>query len=125
MSAAGNVESLAFCSALGGWLVLGWIGFGWDDQPTDFEATLTFGIRTVTAEPITCVFEREDVRSLGTGIVIFIPDQRELREMPHDLILRRGDYIFRSALHTAQKPEQHAQIPHARILLAHSVRSQH
>ena len=79
MNASGNIESYAFCPALGGWLVLGWIGFGWDDQDADCEAILNFGGRTVTAEPCACVFDRADVRKLGTGIVIFIPDQRDLR----------------------------------------------
>jgi GT2 family glycosyltransferase len=124
MNAAGNMESLAFCSALGGWLVLGWIGFGWDDQDGGSEAVLNFGNRTVTAEPVTCVYERADVRKLGTGIVILVPDQRDLLGMPHDLTLRRGDYIFYSALNAAQTLEQSAQIAHARSLIVHAVRSE-
>jgi GT2 family glycosyltransferase len=124
VNGAGNIESLTFCSALGGWLVLGWIGFGWDDQSTGSEVILNFTSRVVTAEPITCVFDRADVRKLGTGIVIFIPDQCELRGMPHDLTLRRGDYTFYSALNAAQTPEQRAQITHTRSLIANAVRSE-
>jgi GT2 family glycosyltransferase len=124
MNAAGNIESLAFCSALGGWLVLGWLGFGWDDQDDGCEAILNFGGRAVTVEPIMSVFERADVRNLGKGIVIFIPDQRELRGMPHDLTLRRGGYTFYAALNTTQTLEQRAQIEHARNLMAHAVRSE-
>ena len=124
VNAAGNIESLAFCSALGGWLVLGWIGFGWDDQDAGCEAVLNFGGRTVTTEPVACVFDRADVRKLGTGIVVFIPDQRDLRGMPYDLTLRRGDYTFYSALNAAQTLEQRAQIAHARSLMAHAVRSE-
>ncbi len=124
VNAAGNIESLAFCSALGGWLVLGWIGFGWEDQQTGCEATLNFGNRIVTAEPISCVFDRSDVRKIGTGIVIFIPDQRDLRGMPHDLTLRRGDYTFYAVLNAAQTPEQRALMTHARSLVAHAARSE-
>ena len=121
---AGNIESITFCSALGGWLILGWIGFGWDSQGDGAEARLNFGNRTLCAEPITCDFERADVRKIGTGIVMFIPDQRELRGIPHDLTLRRGDYTFYSALNAAQTPEQRPQIAHARSLIAHAVRSE-
>jgi GT2 family glycosyltransferase len=124
VNAAGNIESLAFCSALGGWLILGWIGFGWDDQQIGCEATLVFGNRSVTAEPVTCVFDRADVRKIGTGIVIFIPDQRELRGVPYDLTLRRGEFTFYSALNAAQTLEQRAQIAHARSLIVHAVRSE-
>lgn len=124
MSFAGNIESLSFCSALGGWLVLGWIGFGWDDQQTRCEATLTFANGTIVAEPIACVFDRADVRKVGTGVVIFIPDQRDVRGMPQDLTLRCGDYTFYAALNSAQALEQRTQIAHARSLIAHAVRSE-
>ena len=124
MSVAGNIESIAFCSALGGWLVLGWIGLGWENEHGDCEATVTFSGRTLTAEPVICVFDRADVRKLGTGMVVFIPDQRDLRGAPHDLTLRYGASIFYSALNGAQTPEQRTQIAHARSLLAHAVRSE-
>ena len=124
VNAAGNIESLAFCSALGGWLILGWIGFGWDDQQSGCEATLLFSNRVVTAEPSTCVFERPDVRKIGTGIVIFIPDERDQLGMPHDLTLRRGNFTFYSTLNAAQTPEHPAQITHARTLIALAARSE-
>ena len=104
--------------------MLGWIGFGWDDQDAGCEATINFSGRSVTAGPITCVFDRADVRKLGSGIVIFIPDQRDLRGVPHDLTLRRGDFTFYSTLNGAQTPEQRTQIAHARSLMANAVRSE-
>ncbi len=124
MSAAGNIESVSFCSALGGWLVLGWVGFGWSDQNGAAEAVMDFGNRSLAAEPISCIFERADVRKLGTGIVIFIPDQRELRGTPHDITLRAGEYTFYSTFNAAQVPDQRTQIAHARGLITHAVRSE-
>jgi GT2 family glycosyltransferase len=123
VSGPGNIESLAFCPALGGWLVLGWIGFGWDDQKSGCEAALLFSNRVVTAEPTTCIFERPDVRAIGTGIVIFIPDERDQLGIPHDIALRAGNFTFFSALNTALTMEQPAQITHARTLIARASRS--
>jgi GT2 family glycosyltransferase len=124
VNAAGNIESLAYCPSLGGWLILGWIGFGWDDEAAPCEAILTFGGRTVTAEPVVCVFERHDVRKIGTGAAIFLPDQNDIRSTPHDLTLRRGGYSFHAVLMSAQTVDQKAEITHARSLISHAVRSE-
>jgi hypothetical protein len=69
VNAAGNIESLALCSALGGWFALGWIGFCWDDRDAGCQATLNFSDCTGTTEPDTCVFERDiDPRNGDSGL---------------------------------------------------------
>ncbi len=124
VNAAGNIESFAHCPSLGGWLILGWIGFGWDDEAARCEAILNFGGRTVTAEPIVCVFERQDVRKIGTGAVIFLPDANDVHGIPHDLTLHRGSYSFHAVLASAQTVDQKSEIAHARSLISHAVRSE-
>jgi GT2 family glycosyltransferase len=120
----GNIESLAYCPSLGGWLVLGWVGFGWDAESGTPEATLNFGGRLVVAEPIVCTFDRADVRKVGSGVVVYIPDQRDLKGTPHDLVLRRGSFVFSTALAAAQPADPRTAMTHGRNLLAHAVRSE-
>lgn len=120
----GNIEYVGYCPSLGGWMVLGWIGFGWDAEAADPEATLNFAGRLVAAPPIVCIFDRSDVRKVGTAAVIFIPDTRDLKGTPHDLVLRRGSFVFSSALASAQMVEPQAVMTHGRNLLAHAPRSE-
>jgi GT2 family glycosyltransferase len=120
----GNIESLTYCPSIGGWLVLGWIGFGWDTQNDPPEATLNFAGRLVTAKPIVCVIDRPDVRKVGTGIVMLIPDQRDLKGAPHDLELRRGAFVFSSPLSSTQQFDAQTALTHGRNLLALATRSE-
>jgi GT2 family glycosyltransferase len=124
VSAAGNIESFAYCPSLGGWLVLGWFGFGWDAGSGQPEASLNFGDYSSSSEPIVCTFERADVRKVGTGIVIFIPDQADLKRNPYDLTLRHGEYVFQASMMGAQRADQQHAMAHARNLIAHAPRSQ-
>ncbi len=124
MTVPGNIESLAYCPSLGGWLVLGWIGFGWDAESERPEATLNFGGRLVVGEPVVCTFDRSDVRKLGSGVVVFIPDPRDLKGTPHDLALARGAFVFSTALAGAQTFDARTAMTHGRNLLAHAVRSE-
>ena len=124
MAVPGNIESLAYCPSIGGWLILGWIGFGWDAEGGPLQATLNFAGRLVVAEPIICAIDRADVRKVGTGIVVFIPDQRELKGTPHDFELRRGRFEFSTALASAQNFDARTAITHSRNLLAHATRSE-
>lgn len=124
MAVSGNIESLAYCPSISGWIILGWIGFGWDAESDQPEATLNFAGRLVVAEPILCTYERADVRKIGTGVVIFIPDQRSLKGMPHDLTLRRGKFEFSTVLASAQIADASGAMTHGRSLLAHAMRSE-
>jgi GT2 family glycosyltransferase len=120
----GNIESLTYCPSIGGWIVTGWIGFGWDAESDRPEATLNFAGRLVASHPVVCVFERTDVRKVGTGVVMFIPDQRDLKGTPHDLVLRRGSFVFSTTLISAQSFDANEAIRHAGNLLAHAARSE-
>ena len=124
VNAAGNIEALAYCPSLGGWLIIGWIGLGWDDEDASCEALLNVGHHTVAAEPVVCVFDREDVRDFGTGAVIFLPDRRDIPDTPHDLTLRRGRYSFSAGLASAQTFDSTFAKTHARDLIVHAVRSE-
>ena len=124
-NAAGNVESLSYCSSLGGWLILGWIGFGWDHDDAPCEALLNFGCEVKASEPIVCVFDREDVREIGTGAVIFLPIERDAHGTPQDITLRRGSYSFSAGLGSTQMVDAATGEAHARNLLTHAERSEH
>jgi GT2 family glycosyltransferase len=120
----GNIESLAYCPSIGGWIVTGWIGFGWDAESDQPEATLNFAGRLVVSQPVVCAFDRLDIRKVGTGVIIFIPDQRDLKGTPRDLVLRRGAFVFSAAFISAQSFDTHTAMTHCRNLLAHAVRSE-
>jgi hypothetical protein len=124
VAVSGNIECLAYCPSISGWIILGWIGFGWDAENDRPEATLNFAGRLVVAEPILCTYDRADVRKIGTGVVIFIPDQRNLKGMPHDLTLRCGKFEFSTVLASAQIADASGAMTHGRSLLTHATRSE-
>jgi hypothetical protein len=120
----GNIESVGYCPSIGGWIVLGWIAFGWDAESDPPEVTLNFAGRLVVAQPIVCTFDRVDVRKVGTGAVVFIPDPRDMKGAPHDLVLRRGTFVFSTPLASAQNFDARTAMTHGRNLLAHATRSE-
>jgi GT2 family glycosyltransferase len=124
LSAAGNIESFAYCPSLGGWLILGWFGFGWDAGTSSPGALLSFGETVASSEPVVCTFERADVRKVGSGVVIFVPDQADLKRNPYDLTLRHGEYVFQASMLGAQRADQQYAINHALNLITHAPRSQ-
>jgi GT2 family glycosyltransferase len=120
----GNIESLAYCPSIGGWIITGWIGFGLNAESDPPEATLNFAGRVVVARPTICVIDRTDVRKIGTGIVVLIPDQCEVKGIPLGLVLSRGSFAFSAPLATAEVFDERTARTHCRNLLNHAARSE-
>jgi GT2 family glycosyltransferase len=124
VAVAGNIDSLAYCPSIGGWIVTGWLGFGWDAESDPSEVTFDFAGRLLAVQPIICAIDRPDVRKVGTGIVVFIPDPRELKGTPHSFALHRGSPVFSTSLVAAELFDERTALTHCRNLLLHAARSE-
>jgi GT2 family glycosyltransferase len=74
-SSAGCLDFYGYSPTLCGFLIGGWIGFAWNDPVDPPTAILRLGEQEVKGIAYVCLHEREDVRKLGIGFILFFRAQ--------------------------------------------------
>ena len=92
---AGYVDIYGFSPAAGGWIIAGWVSRDWDSSDQEATAVLEFDSRQVSGAFTACIYEREDIKKVGQGLVAFIRSTDSQPSYLVDAMLQAGGRYFR------------------------------
>jgi GT2 family glycosyltransferase len=91
----GYIDFYGFSPVVGGWVLAGWIGRDWQAGDEANPITLEFSAGRIEATAWTCLFERNDVKKVGSGVVIVVDSADSSHTYLTDVLLQLGDRRFR------------------------------
>jgi GT2 family glycosyltransferase len=120
----GYIDIYGFSPAAAGWIFAGWIGRDWPGGDEPIAATLEFSGGQIQATAHVCLFERNDIKKLGTGMVILADSLDASHTYLTDVILHAGDRAFRIvAAQMARSVEENQLLDRCRDMISAAPRT--
>jgi GT2 family glycosyltransferase len=120
----GYIDFYGFSPVVGGWVLAGWVGRDWQGGDEANPVSLEFSSGRLDSSAWTCLFERNDIKKMGSGVVIVVESGDSSHTYLTDVLLRLGDRQFRVvAAQMARAVEENQLLDRCRDMISAAPRT--